>query len=154
MRTFIALIQLLIFIGYSFYIARKFGILTSVSASSYSIKGLHRYIFMMMLWTLAGFNLLQGMGVYGFLTSAGLIFTGITINHNSHKAHTKQVHFIGTLVAILSSFAGLYFLHGMMLPTVIMALGTGLIWWKANNWIWWTENLAVVLIATSYMKIY
>lgn len=137
--------QLLVIVAYVGYIYKKYGVLTSISASSY----MTRYWFYLWLLVLGGLNLAQGMGGWGFGTTAGLAFAGITIDHESSGAHQDKVHYAGTVLAIISAFVGLIVLHGMWLPTVILLGGVALLY-KDKNFIWKIELVAFTLIITSY----
>ena len=46
------------------------------------------------------------MGVFGFMASAGIIFAGMTIDHEKGPGATDEIHTIGTVLAIVSTFAG------------------------------------------------
>lgn len=137
--------QLLVIVAYVGYIYKKYGVLTSISASSYRVG----YWFYLWLLVLGGLNLAQGMEGWGFATTAGLAFSGITIDHESSGAHQDKVHYTGTVLAIVSAFVGLIVLHGMWLPTVLFLIGVGLLY-KRKNFIWEIEIVAFTLIIASY----
>lgn len=149
MLTLITLTQLIIFTAYTLFIYKRYGILTSISASTYELEGNERWYFLAFLWTIGILNFFQGFGVYGFLASAGIFFTGITINHESTGAHTNRVHQVGTVGAIIAAFTGLWVMAGMWLPTVLLAISIALLY-KNKYFIWWIEIIAFMLVFISY----
>lgn len=149
MQDLITTIQLMIIVTYVTFIYRRYGLLTSISASTYYLEGNDRWYFLGFLWTIGLLNFFQGMEIYGFLTGAGLFFTGITINHESSKVHTDRVHQIGTVGAIIAAFTGLIVLYGMWIPTAILAICTALLY-RNKYFIWWVECIAFALIIISY----
>lgn len=152
-RLLITLIQLLIFTVYVFYIYRKFGVLSSISASSYALKGNRRYLFAGWLIALAITTYWQGLGFWGHLMAVGFVTAGMTIEHKKSDALHDEFHTIGTIVAIASAFLGLYFLYGIWEPAVSFAVvGTGIAIYKENP-IWWIEIAAMVMVAWGMLAI-
>lgn len=149
MTDLITSLQLVIITTYVTFIYRRYGVLTSISASTYYLEKNDRYYFLGFLWAISILNLFQGMEEFGFLTACGLIFTGITIDHESSGAHTDRVHQVGTIGAIIAAFSGLYFLYGMWIPTAILLTGVAVLY-RTKNFIWWIEIVAFALILGSY----
>ena len=103
-----------------------------------------------MCWALAGLNLAQGMEGWGFLTSAGLIFTGITVDWMKSESKEFWLHSIGASTAIISAFVGLIVLHGIWLPFFLFLIVSVAIYKLLNNRIWWIEVSAFILILIGY----
>lgn len=150
MLILISLLQLMIFISYVQYIKNKYGVLTSISASTYSLKGQKRWYFLGFLWSIALLNLFQGMEVYGFVTTVGLCFSGITIDHESDAAHADKVHTAGTVIAIISAFIGLGILHGSWEYGIIFMIFTFFMI-EHEKGIWYIEIVAMGLIIMAYL---
>lgn len=150
MLAFISIVQLLIFTGYTFFIYKRYGVLTSISASTYRLEGNERWYFLAFLWSIGSLNFFQGMEGWGFFAAAGLFFSGITIDHDSSGAHTDKVHAVGTIGAIVAAFTGIWVLHGMWIPTALLALGIAALY-KHKNFIWWIEIVAMYLMIGAYL---
>lgn len=150
MLTLITIAQLLVFFTYVGFIYNRYGVLQSISHSTYKLEGESRWWFLAFLWILGILNLIQGMEVYGFLTTAGLLFTGITIDHKSSGAHTDIVHYVGASVAILSALIGLVVLHGMWLAPILVLASIPFIW-NREDFIWWIEIVAMIVIIGGYL---
>jgi len=147
MTDLITSLQLVIIVIYVSFIYRRYGVIGSISTSSYKLKGQERWYFTAFLWGIAILNLFQGLGLYGVITTAGLIFSGITIEHRRFGG--RQFHYVGTIIAILAAFSGLFFLYGMWIPTVALLVGIALLY-KNENFIWWIEIVAFGLVLGSY----
>jgi len=138
------LIQIVVFVTYVAYIYRNYGVLTSISASSYELKGQARYTFTMFCW-LIGFPIFfQDFGILGFFAAAGLMFTGATTDHGSTSAYTKQVHMVGSIGAIALLFIaimvdGYWVIPGLFIASCLPVL-------KSENKIWWIEIFAFIWI--------
>lgn len=144
----ITFLQILIFIIYVIFIYKKFGVLSSISASTYELKGQNRWWFLAFLWGIGILNLFQGLQGWGFLASAGFIFAGITIDHA--EAPAKIPHKVGTFLAIAASFIGLYVVHGLYWPALAF-VGFLLCSTQLKNKIWWIEIFAMIFVAIGYI---
>ncbi|MFP8488773.1 hypothetical protein ACKGJO_06695 [Gracilimonas sp. Q87] len=92
------------------------------------------------------------MGAYGFLTMAGLAFTGITLNHQSTGANTKYVHLVGVVGAIVSAFLGFIVLEGIWITTVLMAMSIPMLYlYDKEHVVWNAEIVAMLMIVLSYV---
>lgn len=143
----ITFLQVLIFFSYLTYLYYKTGVLSSISASSYALDRNERLLFYVFCVSLGGLNLLQGMGPWGFLTGAGLCFTGTTLNHR--RELTGKVHIVSTIVTILSALVGLWIIEGMWLPFIIVGIGSALLT-QVKNSIWWIEILTILTVLVAY----
>lgn len=150
MSTITAL-QILIFAAYVGYIWRRFGVLSSISASSYELRGNERYLFFFWLFSLALLNWFQDMGFWGFLMSISFVIAGLTLDHRKGKTLEDEIHTIFSIVAIGSGFVGLYLLHSIWIPMLAFIGGAMILFVWARNRIWWIEILAMALIATGYV---
>lgn len=145
----ISSLQLIVFSTYIIYIATRFGILESISDSTYYLRGQEKWYFLIFLWSLGVLNLFQGLELYGFLSTAGLFFTGITIKHKSFRAFTRSVHILGAVSAISLAMIGLALIHNMwwiFIPTIMSAL----VLIRDKNIIWWIEVVAFISIIIGY----
>ena len=131
----------------------RFGVLGSVSASTYYFEGQHRWWFLAGTWLPAFAMLMQGMGVFGFLSAAGLLFTGLTINHRINIAQSRIIHYIGAILAILAALVGLVVLYGYWLPLIVWIIVTVILHRVTINWIWWTEIFAVVFVVAGILTV-
>lgn len=152
MNTLIALAQLFILIGYVLYIVNRFGILPSISESTYRLDQKERYYFTMVLWAVAFLNYFQPMEIYGALASGMLMFTGVTVSFKSTGAHTNVVHYISAVTAIVVSVLGLVILYNFWhIPVLIVVIS--LLLGRNDNFIWWFEVVSFLSILGSYMLI-
>lgn len=147
----LTMIMATIFILYVVFIVLKFGVLSSISASSYKLEGNWRFLFFLWLAILAIMNLWQGLGVWGGLTSIGFTWAGLTLNHKKSDKLYDEIHTAGTIGAILSALGGLAFLHGIYLPIALSAVGAYLIYKFIFNWIFWTECWLMTTIVMGYL---
>lgn len=140
-----------VFYGYVYFIYKRYGVLPSISTSSYKLKGQQRWLFFAFLTVIGLLNLPQ-LGIWSFLSSAGLMFSGITIDHRSKAANTKQVHFVGTVGAILFAYFGLFLLYGMVWPIAVFAVSCLFIWrFAGRKFIWYAEIAAMTIALIAYM---
>lgn len=146
----VTILQAFVFFGYLTLIYDRFGLLESVSHSTYEWVGNRRYRFMAMCWTLAILNLFQGMGVWGVATTVGLLATGVTLDWKGDVAWKNWMHLIGAVTAILSGLLGLYFVHGMVLPIVLFLASCYPMYRVSRHYVWWLEVIAVALILIGY----
>ena len=149
-RSMITLAQITVLSAYLIIITKRFGVLESISHSTYQWLGNERYYFMLMCWALAGLNLAQGMEGWGVLTAGALGFTGITVNWMESKSPAFYIHSIGAFTAIISAFTGLIVLHGIWLPFFLFMIVSVAIYKLLNNRIWWIEVSAFILILIGY----
>jgi hypothetical protein len=150
MLAAITLLQLIIFAGYVWFIYRRYGVLTSISASSYALPQNEQWKFAAFLAAIGLLNVFQEMEMYGALTMAGLWFTGITLRHASSRSYTNIVHTVGTIGAIVATFIGLFVLHGMWLPSAIVLVAVAR-FYKHKNFIWWIEIIAMLSAIIAYL---
>ena len=147
----ITLAQFSVLTLYLIIIYKRFGILESISHSSYEWLGNERYWFLVMCWVLGFLNLAQGMGGWGFWTSAGLFATGITVKWMESGSVEFYLHSIGAVTAVLVGFIGLWVVHGIWIPFAIFAVIASITWNALPNRIWWIEVQAFLLILIGYM---
>lgn len=148
----ITILQLLILTAYILYLVYEFGVLPSISESTYRFSRQERYWFTFALWAVALLNFFQPLGMFGALASAGLFFTGVTVSFKSKAAHTNIVHYVGAATAIICSFVGLVFLHGLwFVPLIALVFMIPALF--SENKIWWVEIIAILFIFVSYFFI-
>jgi len=139
-------LQFVVFSVYLLFVYKRFEILESISHSTYEWN--EPYLFTLMCWSLAVLNLLQGMEGWGVLTSAGLMFAGITVDWMNTGG---WLHFIGAVTAIVSAFVGVFVMYGIWLPFAIFVVIATLTYLNKVNWLWWVEVQAFMLILISYL---
>lgn len=150
MAALVTLAQILILVLYVGFIWKRYGVLSSISASTYELEGQSKYLFWAFLVSIGFLNLFQGLGVYGFLATASIAFTGTTVDHASSSAYTSQVHLIATVLAVVFSYVGLIAVHGAWLPLGFLVAG-GVIASQQDNWIWWAEIWAFAVLFATYL---
>ena len=151
MTAFITTLQILITLAYVLFVVHRYGVLTSISASTYEFTGRERWYFLVWLWSVALLNVLQPMDLFGFWATAGIAFTGITIDHAEDVAHADKIHYISVVFAIIMTFVGFMVLYGMYLPTILLAVGSGAIYMITKRYfIWWFEVWAFALVFGTY----
>jgi len=146
--TLITFLQLTIFTAYVLFIYNRYGVLTSISTSTYRLEGNERWYFMLFLWSIGLLNLFQGMGGYGVFASASFIFTGMTIDFREKL--TKEVHNIATAGTIIFTYIGLWVLYGIWFPSVLLPIAMLFIY-KRKDFIWWLEIIAMILGIAGYI---
>lgn len=151
--TLLTLIMGLWFFGYVYLIMKRFGKLTSISASTYEwmkVGKNQKWIFWFWLIGLAGMNLGQGMEHWGFLTSVGLIFTGMTPDHAGSFPAENLLHTVAAFLAIITGAVGMFFMHAMLFPLVVVGI-CALALLKNKYYIWDMEVIAFSVILFSYL---
>lgn len=147
-------IMIIWFAWYPMLVWRKWGVLSSISASSYKWIGNQKAWFMGWLIGLGAISYFLPLGDYVLGMILGFAIAGMSPDHKSDPDSVEDgFHTVGTIVAIASAFAGLILIHGLWWPAICFVLGAGLLWWKANNWIWWAECLAAACITAGLLKI-
>lgn len=158
MEIIIALLILPIWFGYSYWLAevKGYGVLTSVSASSYVLPKDERKIFYGVLTVVGLINMAMvlTLGSFAFLASVGLMFAGVTLNHS--RAPGKIPHTVGTILSIVATFVGIIWLFGIWLPASLAAIGSLLIflWPTVDNKIWYIEHYNMALAMITYIWLY
>lgn len=147
--------MLVAFFLYVFIINRRFGKLSSISASSYEWEGNKNAFFTLWLFLIAGLNIaavadvLMGIGV---LSSAGFLFAGVTLDHKNTPG--KWPHTIGTVVAIVSPFVGAFLYYGIKIPGIVYGILCIIFWARDKRPIWYIENTGAVAVGVTYFMIY
>ena len=150
MLILITILQIILFTSYVVYIRTRFGKLTSISASTYSFTKNDKYIFFGWLVLLGVLNLAQGMEVWGFFTTAALVFTGITVDHDGSFKAENRLHSIAAVSAIVLGALGLFFMHGMIFPAVVIIIGI-ITLYENRYFIWDIEVIAMYTIMLGYL---
>jgi len=149
--TTLQIIVLLIFIT---YLINKFGVLPSLSNSTYTLRKEDRYYFTFVIWTIALLNYFQPMEMYGALASGMLFFTGATIVYKNDYGYSRVIHYTSAVLAIVFTLIGLYVLHGFWLPTIlILILSLPFYIYDKENIIWWSELVTFSIIFLFYYLI-
>lgn len=140
----VAISHMVVFFGYAGWIYRQFGVIPSVSTSTYRLEGNARWWFWATLTYLGLTNLVfvEVMGGWAFLATAGIAFAGITIEFRDFG---YGLHTGGTAASIIGTFVGVIAATGNGIPAGILAGGIGAIWaWGGPNRIWWLELWAML----------
>jgi len=120
-RLITALFQLVVFTTYVGYIWMKFGVLTSISASSFELADKSKYQFTLFCWVLAIPMLFQNWDIFGIVATGGLFFTGISTDHWDGKGPDDLIHQIGSIGAITLLFIAII-IEGVYLIPICFAL--------------------------------
>lgn len=152
---FIALAQLIILLAYLAYLVKRFGVLTSISDSTYFLERKKRHYFTIVLWSIALLNFFQPMEMYGAVAASMLMFTGATIVFKNDDGFSDKVHYTSAVVALVLSVVGLIVMYGMWwMPLSIIAFcGLALLLDKIKNFVWWLEIIVFLHIIGGYMLI-
>ena len=157
-QPYVAIYQLLSLLLFCWYVYSKHGILTSISSSTYYLgQRYERLLFLAVLWGMGISNQLIGLGAFGFFAGAGIIFTGMTMDHKKDdNTFEDELHTFGTIGGILLQFLGFIFLWEIYVTTILLLLIGGWIWLSPHtkNKIWWIEITALVLNSVSQMIYY
>lgn len=140
----VAISHMVVFFGYAGWIYRQFGVIKSVSTSTYYLEGNRRYWFWAALTWLGLTNLVfvELMEGWAFLATAGIAFAGITIEFRDFG---YGLHTGGTAASIIGTFVGIIIYVGIWLPSIILVAGIGVIWFLGGvNRIWWLELWAML----------
>ena len=132
------------------FIIQRYGILPSISDSTYRLEGQSRWLFLAFLWSVGFLNLFQGLGAWGFWATACLLFAGITIDHREQGANTRVIHIVGATGAIIFSLIGLWVIYEIWFPVVLIGIFTYILY-NHKNFIWWIEIAAFVVIYGAYL---
>jgi len=136
----VVLIQLLIFSVYIAYILYKYGVLSSISDSYYSLPESRRYLFTFFIWGV-GAPILALTDYSGLFFAAGafLFFVGAATQFRSDDGFTPQVHSIGATGGIVAALFALVSLN-IYYPLIIASIASILIKkLKVPNSTWWIE---------------
>lgn len=143
-------IQFLIFIFYVSFIYSKFGILTSISESWYSLNGNSKFLFTLFCWSLCICMILYN-DLFLFLSGCGFAFVGAATSFKDSL--TKWVHNIASGVAVILAFVYLL-INGLYIIPIIFLILTVLIFYLTKNKIWWIELSSSILIFLGLFSIF
>lgn len=135
------IVSLALFFAYVGYVWIRFGVLTSISASSYELEGNERYLFSGWLIALALSVWFLQAGLAGHLMAIGFCVAGMSIDHRKSDRLEDEFHTGGTLLAMLGGFIA----AGWIASGVFLA-GALILKLTTDKWIWWAEILAVIVI--------
>lgn len=143
MKTLI-IIQIIIFVAYVAYVWHRFGVLSSISASSYRLHGNEKGIFsgwlILLGLTSCGYIYFDVLGIWAGFMAVGFAMSGMSPDHKRNPNSMEDFyHTFGTAVAIFSLFLGQGLMYDIWLPGGIFLIGAFLLWLVRRNWIWWTE---------------
>lgn len=137
-------IPLVTFVTYLAYIYRRFGVLTSISASSTYLQGSRQALFTGFCWILALSIFFLDMGMIGAVAAGGLFFTGVTVNHDSDVGTGKDVHRYASISAIALLFIAIIASGNIWIPIAFIITCLPVL--KRENVIWWVEVFAFAWI--------
>lgn len=149
------IIMALWFTAYPVFVLRRYGKLTSISASTYNLmeEGTNtKWWFWAWLLGLGVLNMFQGMGEWGVWVSGALVFTGITTDHAGTFKAENWLHTISAFAAIILACAGLFFLYGVLFPTVVIGI-SALVLLGNKYYIWDMEMIAFYTIFFAYLTL-
>ena len=142
-----ALISLVIFTSYIVFIAVKFGILKSVSASYYAMK--ERYgkntadiVFAFVLWGFAVPVMIAGNSIFFFLAGSAICFVGAAPDYQIKNE--GDVHYIAAVTGIVFSAIAIALTPLWWLSVVMVGIIIGINWIK--NHTYWQELIAFYIV--------
>ena len=152
MTESLALLKMIVFCGYAYLIYKRYGVLPSVSASTYALKGQDRYYFTGMMWTLAILVLFQPIDAFAVWVAAGLGFSGVSIEFRENTAGAYWVHYIGTVFAIAAGYAAFVFLFGWWIPLASFLGGSVALYFRyGRKYIWYVEIWAMIVACVTLL---
>lgn len=136
------MIALGIFFSYVAFVWLRFGVLTSISASSYLLEGNEKAIFTAWLVLLALSMWWLSIGILGHLMAIGFCIAGMSTDHRKRPDSPEdEYHTGGTLLAMAAGFAAVGWI-----PAGVFLVGALTLKLTTRHWIWWSEILAAVVI--------
>lgn len=148
-----------LFIAYPIFVIKEFGVLSSISKSSYKLEPPKNYIYFTgWLGSLGVLTAIQSafdpsMAVFFALMCMGFAYSGVTVEHGSDpKSGEDEYHTYGTILIVVAGLGGLWTVHGIWEPLVATGIGGFLIkklWPK--TWIFWAEVLAGLAVAVGLL---
>lgn len=142
------------FLWYPILVASKWGVLSSISASSYRWQGNQKAWFIGWLVVLAGLSYFLPLGDWVLGMVLGFCISGMSPDHKQDPNSVEDFfHSVGTIGAIASGFLGLIFMHTIYIPAAVFVVGGFLLWKFAFNWIWWVEILAALMMVMGLLMI-
>lgn len=152
-QVILLLVSLVSFSSYILYVVIRYGIQRSISQSYYNLKNSFGktkadvILFFFIFFTVVPIMIVSAKPV--MIVGGGiLMLVGVAPAFNRQSQFLA--HMIGSIVGIATGFMSLIFEEGIIIIPSIMALFiifSLLI--KLNNYIWWVENLAYVLILSA-----
>ena len=129
-------------------------ILSSISASSYLLKGTKKAWFAGWLVGLGLLSYWLDMGLYSHVMALGFAITGMSPEHKRNpRSAEDEFHTVGTIVAVAAGFVGLWDTYGMWEATAAFIPIALVLWLWAENRIWWIEILAGLCIFGGYVAL-
>lgn len=157
MQIYVLTFQLLVFVLYVGYIYRKFGVLTSISASFYKLQPSGKAGLFTLFCFLLGFPMFMYATTApgAFFLSMMLCFTGAATDYEEKT--TNIVHFTGAAFGIIGAVIGisiqfwpfywLFFILGWRIAYIWMSHTPE----REEKVVWYTEVYAfIVIIASLY----
>lgn len=139
----LSIISFLVFTGYLLYVALRYGITQSISASYYKLKG--KWLFTIALWGFSIPLMIAAAKPLIFLAGAGICFTGAAPS-TSFKMEERW-HIGSSVAGIVFGILGIWIHLGMWWIPAIQAVFTLIfVLLKVKNYTWWIETLAFYLV--------
>lgn len=135
------ILALLLFVTYNLYVAKRFGILQSISESYYHVPA----------WMFTAF--IAGISVSMILATqtpvmfcAGGLLGLVAMAPAFRREDMEKVHIFGAITGITLGFASITFEFDMVWPSITMLVFIGLALWKFKKSTYWIEVMAFMLI--------
>lgn len=157
--TLLVIIQILLFVWFPVFMwIREGHILSSISASTYRLRGNEKGLFTFWLVGMAlsmlGLIALDVMPIWAGLMAIGFAVTGMSPDHRTNPNSLEDgFHTAGTILAIVAGFGGLWFVYGMWIHFAIFVAGSAAFFLVRKNWIWWVECWAMATIAMGLLSV-
>lgn len=149
----LTIVQILIFIVYVTFILIKFGLLSSISESWYSLRdigGVWYSLFTWFCWGIGFTMFFQTNGVAPylfFLSGVGFCSVGVATMFKLNDSIQPYIHFTGALTGIICSLIGLGIERHGWIPLIIFTLSSIILKYiTVSNKIWWIEIMAFITI--------
>ena len=154
MSLIVLISQFLIFYGYVFYVYKKFGILSSISDSYYSLPDTQKLLFPMFTWALGITLFLIGYEthLYWYFISAALISLVGVASQFKLDTFVNDIHLISAATSIICTMVGLMIQHVYFPMPIAVLLILYLYLKNIPNHIWWIEVVSYTLIIAGFIS--
>ena len=156
MLSILATLQAGIFFLYAWYIYKRFGVLKSISTSSYHLPHNENWMFSVALF-LTGILQFPIVIMYDlptllFYPALGLWYTGFTVNHR--KGADMGIHYVGVISAIIVQYLIYIISFGLWTPAILAGIVAIVMWlFIDENLVWWVELEVMLFVWLGYMLI-
>lgn len=145
LKLVLLLEMLAVFMGYTLFIAIKYGVQTSISQSYYVLPKNQRIFFTFFCWFFAIPAMI--LGENGLMFFAGGFICAVGAAAAFQEQLTYQVHMIGAIGGVILSQMAIIFVYDMLYVSYIYCLSILILSkFLKKNVTWWVEVFAFISI--------